>query len=62
MTVKPAACFLCAGYSPMFGIASFFAQPLGEASNCGARSHDAFVFMYIYIRPKQLLTPPSLVQ
>ena len=26
-----------------------FAEPLGEASNCGVRSRNAFVCMYIYI-------------
>ena len=31
------------------GMKSVIAEPLGETSNCGVRSHNTFVCMYIYI-------------
>ena len=45
-------------------VLSLIAEPLGEAGNRGARSRNAFVcmYIYIYIRPSQLLSPRSIAQ
>ena len=54
------------------GMKSVIAEPLGETSNCGVRSHNTFVCMYIYIYIiyiilyiyyiYQLSTPRSIAQ